>query len=173
MMSADNPEKSMTFGEMATNAAMFIIAGSESTATLLTGTILFLLKNTQRMAKVTKEIRDAFEAEHQITVSSVAKLPYVMAVLEEGLRMTTPAPFGLARKTTKPTMIAGIEVPTATSVSVGQYAAWHSTHNFSSPDEFIPERWLAENSDNGIFADDNRSGFFPFSVGPRNCIGKK
>lgn len=173
MLSVDNPEQSMTHGEMVTNAAILILAGSESTATLLSGTILFLLRDAERMAKVTKEVRDAFEAEDQINVPSAAKLPFTHACLEEGMRMVTPAPFGLSRKTTKPTMIAGVEVPKGTSVSVGQYAAWHSSHNFAHPDEFIPERWLPENCEKGEFGNDNRSGFFPFSVGPRNCIGKK
>lgn len=173
MMSTENPEKSMTYGEMATNAATFIIAGSESTATLLTGTLLFLLKDPVRMNKVMKEIRDAFEAEKQITMSSSSKLTYMLACLEEGLRMVTPAPFGVARKTVTPTKIAGVVVPPRTSVAVGQFAAWHSSHNFSRPDEYIPERWLAEADGKSEFGNDKRAGFFPFSIGPRNCIGKK
>jgi cytochrome P450 len=70
-------------------------------------------------------------------------------------------------------MIAGVEVPKGTSVTVGQYATWHSSHNFAHPDEFIPDRWLAEDCEKGEFGNDNRLGFFPVSVGPRTCIGKK
>ena len=98
MLSKENPEKSMTFGEMATNAIVFMLAGSESTATLLSGTLLFLLKDVPRMQKLTKEIRDAFETEDQITTASSSKLKYMSACLEEGLRMATPAPFGVARR---------------------------------------------------------------------------
>lgn len=163
----------MTYGEMATNATVFMIAGSESTATLLAGTILSLLKNPAKMDKATKEIRDAFETEDQITTVSSAKLTYMLACLEESLRMTVPAPFGVARKTMTPTTIAGVVVPPGTSVSVGQYAAWHSSHNFTRPDEYIPERWCAGEDEKGEFENDNRTGFFPFSIGPRNCIGKK
>jgi cytochrome P450 len=174
MMSTENSEKSMTYGEMVTNATVFMIAGSESTATLLAGTILSLLKNPAKMDKVTKEIRDAFETEDQITTVSSSKLLYMLACLEESLRMTLPATFGLARKTVTPTMIAGVVVtPAGTSVSVGQYAAWHASHKFTRPDEYIPERWRAGKDENGEFENDNRTGFFPFSTGPRNCIGKK
>ena len=173
MLSKENPEKSMTHDEMVSNAVTFITAGSETTATLLSGTLLFLLKDVSRMEKLTKEIRDAFEAEDKITTSSSSKLEYMSACLEEGLRMTTPAPFGLARRTVAPTMIAGVMVPSGTSVSVAQYAAWHSTHNFTRPDEYIPERWLLGADEKGEFRNDNRAGFFPFSMGPRNCIGKK
>jgi hypothetical protein len=108
MMSTENSEKSMTYGEMVTNATVFMIAGSESTATLLAGTILSLLKNPAKMDKVTKEIRDAFETEDQITTVSSSKLLYMLACLEESLRMTLPATFGVARKTVTPTMIAGL-----------------------------------------------------------------
>ena len=37
------------------------------------------------------------------------------------------------------------------------------------PDDFIPERWLGQDS---RFKDDNRDAFQPFSTGPRNCIGR-
>jgi cytochrome P450 len=95
MLSVDKSERVMTHGKMVTNAAIFILAGSESTVMLLSGTSLFLLRDAERMAKVTKEVRDAFEAEDQINVPSAAKLPFMHACLEESMRMVSPAPFGL------------------------------------------------------------------------------
>lgn len=56
-----------------------------------------------------------------------------------------------------------------TLVSVPQWAAHQSELNFSQPQEFIPERWLNDER----FASDMRDVVNPFSVGPRNCIGKK
>lgn len=71
-----------------------------------------------------------------------------------------------------PTMIAGIIMPRSTSVAVGQYAAWHSGHNFNRLDEYIPERWLVGKDEKDDFENDNNAGFFPLSVGSRKCFGK-
>lgn len=46
---------------------------------------------------------------------------------------------------------------------------YHTTSNFSRPDEFIPNRWL----DDPQFASDRKECMNVFSFGPRNCIGKK
>lgn len=53
-----------------------IIAGSETTATLLTGTTFLLLKNPATLQKLNDEIRSAFKSEDEITFSSVEHLPY-------------------------------------------------------------------------------------------------
>jgi averantin hydroxylase len=53
---------------------------------------------------------------------------------------------------------------------VNQYASNHLEKNFTSPEAFVPERWL----DNSLeeFANDDRSARASFSLGPRNCIGR-
>lgn len=53
-----------------------IIAGSETTATLLTGAVFLLLKNPEALQKLKDEIRSAFQSEDQINFSSVEQLPY-------------------------------------------------------------------------------------------------
>ena len=56
-----------------------------------------------------------------------------------------------------------------TSVAVQQFAACRSPDNFTRPDEFLPERWKGR----GEFANDHREVSQPFSIGPRNCIGRQ
>lgn len=50
-----------------------------------------------------------------------------------------------------------------------RYAAAHSPRNFRDPESFVPERWL----DDPAYKNDDRAAAQPFSLGPRNCIGKK
>ncbi|TEY35963.1 hypothetical protein BOTCAL_0570g00020 [Botryotinia calthae] len=64
--------------------------------------------------------------------------------------------------------ICGHFLPPGTHVSFSQLAAYTSADNFSSPEQFIPSRWLV-NSKMDIH---NSDAFHPFSIGPRNCIGK-
>lgn len=49
------------------------------------------------------------------------------------------------------------------------WPAYYSELNFKDPKKFVPERWL----DDPRYASDNRAILSPFSLGPRDCIGKK
>lgn len=68
----------MPFDRLRANAGLLVIAGSETTATLLTGATYLLLSNPHCLQKVTEEVRSAFDSEHEITFSSVQQLPYSM-----------------------------------------------------------------------------------------------
>jgi cytochrome P450 len=78
---------------------ILMIAGSETTATVLAGCIFLLQKNPPVLDKLKAEVRGAFENENAITVTSVNKLPYLLAVLEESLRLYPPVPVSLPRIT--------------------------------------------------------------------------
>ncbi|KAE8153594.1 cytochrome P450 [Aspergillus avenaceus] len=165
----------LTDEELAANANILIIAGSETTATLLSGVTYWLLRTPETMTKVVNEVRSVMGADADITFSSVtAKLPYMMACLEEALRMYPPVPTGLRRMTLEPTYISGYEIPAGTQVSVHQSAAYWSSINFHDPEHFHPERWLPEAKSDPAspFFSDKRGVLQPFSTGPRNCIGR-
>ena len=88
----------MSFDEMAANAAVLIIGGSETTATLLSAATYYLATTPSAMAKLTHEIRSTFNSEAEINFTSVQKLDYMLAVLNEALRMYPPVPAGGPRK---------------------------------------------------------------------------
>lgn len=58
------------------NAMVLIVAGSDTSATLLSGLIYLLLKNPGCLQKITHEIRSTFKSEDEISFSSVQNLPY-------------------------------------------------------------------------------------------------
>ncbi|KAL2018184.1 hypothetical protein VTK56DRAFT_1157 [Thermocarpiscus australiensis] len=164
-----NDEKGMTPGEIVENANVLIVAGSETTATLLSGTTFHLLRNPDKYEKLVKEIRSTFNREEEITLLGVNNLAYMNAVFEEGLRMYPPAPLTLSRRTPpKGEFIDGYWIPGDTAVGVPQWASYQSERNFRNPDKFVPERWLGDPE----YAGDVRDVLQPFSIGPRNCIGK-
>lgn len=53
-----------------------IIAGSETTATILSGATFLLLKNPACLEKLKQEVRSTFKSEDEITFTSVDRLPY-------------------------------------------------------------------------------------------------
>lgn len=150
--------------------ASLIIAGSETSATLLSGCIYYLCQSPKILRTLVHEIRTAFGTDGDIIFASTAKLPYLAAVIEESLRMYPPFVTSLAR--VPPAgggMVDGHYVPEDTIVACHHYASYHSTSNFALPDEFIPERWLGTDA---RFASDKKDVLQPFSLGPRNCLGK-
>ncbi|RAH50530.1 cytochrome P450 [Aspergillus brunneoviolaceus CBS 621.78] len=165
----ENTEKGFTTQELVSNGSTIIIAGSETTATLLSGVTYLLLKSPRVLSKLQDEIRSTFSDESEIDLESCNKLEYCLAVLTEALRVYPPVGPGLPRIVdAQGDMIAGNWVPGGTIVSISQLAANHSSDNFTDPERFIPERHLGDPR----FANDSKTAMQPFSFGPRNCIGR-
>ena len=107
-----NDEKGMSVPEIEKTSETLILAGSETTATLLSGATFHLLKNPRTMEKLTGIIRSTLKNEDEITFQSTAQISYLHAVLEESFRMYPPVPGVLPRKTPpEGEMIAGQFVP--------------------------------------------------------------
>ncbi|KAE8331440.1 cytochrome P450 [Aspergillus sergii] len=165
----------LTDAELEANANILIIAGSETTATLLSGVTFLLLSSPETLTKATAEVRTTMQSEDDITFTNVSsQLPYLLACIDEAFRMYPPVPSGLPRISQATMKIAGYTIPPQTKVSVHQSAAYWSPANFHDPDRFIPERWLPEAKENPAspYYNDNRAVVQPFSTGPRNCLGK-
>ena len=73
------------------------MAGSETSATMLSGCVYYLCKSASVMQKLTSEIREAFVTEEEIKFGNAATLPYLAAVIEESLRMYPPVVTSLKR----------------------------------------------------------------------------
>jgi cytochrome P450 len=162
--------KALTRNEMDSNAILFLAAGSETTATTLTGVTYLLLSNLEKYAALVEEIRSKFTSANEITFEEISKLDYLNACLQEGLRYYPPVPTGFPRVVpVGGDHVSGHFIPEGTSVYVSQYATNHSTRNFKDPEAYAPERWLGDKK----FKDDNRETVKPFSFGSRNCLGKR
>ncbi|KAK4205300.1 putative isotrichodermin C-15 hydroxylase [Triangularia verruculosa] len=166
----EGDEKGMSEGEIIENTNLLIIAGSETTATQLSGTTFWLLMDKEgRYERLVNEIRGRFADEKEITLQAVGGLEYMDACFEEAFRMYPPVPLALPRRTPgKGEYIEGYWVPGGTAVAVPQWASYQSERNFKDANKFIPERWLGGPK----YANDVRGVLQPFSIGPRNCIGK-
>ncbi|KAJ3577291.1 hypothetical protein NPX13_g3277 [Xylaria arbuscula] len=163
--------KMMSQTELEMAAITFIVAGSETTATMLSGTIYLLLNNPAVLSNLTTKIRSDFPAQLDLTIVNLQSHKYLNNVLKEGLRLYPPAPDTLFRATKNRTVtVAGKIVPPCTSMTMNLWAAGRDPANFHRPLEFIPDRWLENTLPE--FQNDDQAVFKPFSVGPRDCIGK-
>lgn len=85
--------------EMYANSQVFMIAGTETTATALSGLLYHLLMTPEKMSVLVEEIRGVFEKDSDIEMRALERMPYLNACIEEGLRIYPPVPAGLPRIT--------------------------------------------------------------------------
>ena len=79
-----------------------LIAGSETTATHLSGALWFLMSHPEVYLRAKNEVRAAFKSQDQIrlaAVSSTEHLPYLNAVIRESFRCYPSIPSTLPRIT--------------------------------------------------------------------------
>ncbi|KAK0646507.1 cytochrome P450 3A13 [Cercophora newfieldiana] len=97
------------------------------------------------------------------------KLPFLDAIVMEGLRCFPPIPMSLPRYVPRGGReIDGFFLPEGTIVSSQAYSVHRiDTTAFPGPDVFRPERWLDQEGDA-----ERRRLFFAFANGGRGCIGK-
>lgn len=105
--------------ELITNSNTLFVAGSDTTATLLTACTFYLLANPHAHKKAVEEVRSAFESAADIDFTkATARLPYMLAVLNETFRLYPPVATSLERlvpQTAEPIHIDGVYLPPGVS----------------------------------------------------------
>lgn len=165
----------LTRGELESNSLVSVVGGSETSATTLSAAINYLVRDPERLSILTKELRDRFKSQEEITFAAVKQLPYLNAVLLETFRVSSAMPSGFVRFTpAQGAEMCGNFVPRNTFVSVHEHTVSFKPTYWHDASSYIPERWLPESRSDpqSPFFNDNRQASQPFSSGPRSCIGK-
>ena len=97
--SDQNQDRVLTLEEMYSNSSTFMAAGTDTSATLLSGLTYLLLQNPDKMDKLLSEIRGTFPTRESIDLKTLQGLEYLHACLEEALRLYPPLPTGTPRVT--------------------------------------------------------------------------
>lgn len=98
------------------------------------------------------------------------KLPFLDAVVMEGLRCFPAIPMSLPRYVPAGgRTVDGYFLPQGTTVSCQAYSVQRTDAGvFPEPDAFRPERWLEPKGDA-----ERKRLFFAFANGGRGCVGKQ
>ncbi|KAL1615416.1 hypothetical protein SLS56_011829 [Neofusicoccum ribis] len=153
-----------------------ILAGSDTTATVLRTALYHMCRNKSVAEKLHAELVAAEAAgpvSRPITYNEAAKLPYLSAVLNEALRIHPPTGFILERVVPDGGIVlpsCDAFLPAGTVVGANPWVLHRDKAVFGEDVEnFRPERWLE--CDEARIAEMHRR-LTAFGIGPRSCIGK-
>lgn len=157
-------------------ALVNVIAGSDTTATAIRTTMLYLMSSPQAYRKLAHEIRTAAangQISSPITDEEARTLPYLQAVIKEGMRVFPPVT-GLMPTVVPPggDVIRGIPVPEGTEIGWSAFGVQHNKGLYGLDAEtFRPERWL-EAKDEHLLQEMTSTWELVFKYGKWQCLGR-
>lgn len=147
---------------------LFLLAGFETSSTLLTFASYELALNLDQQKKLRKEILEVLEKHGgECSYQALSDMTYLENVLSEALRKHPPIA-RVDRTCTKQYTIPGTDVVInpGESVSVPIMGLHYDSDYFPEPEKFDPERFSQESK-----ISRHSYVYLPFGSGPRNCIG--
>ncbi|OAQ97358.1 hypothetical protein LLEC1_01283 [Akanthomyces lecanii] len=156
-----------------TEALIQIIAGSETTATAIQATILHIITSRDAYSRLKREIATAAEKGRistPVTNAEAQSLPYLQAVILEGLRMFPPAAALYPKVCDTDEVLCGVSIPAGTNVAWSPWTIMRNRDVFGrDADLFRPERWLGASKTKAM----EQTVMMAFASGSRwECLGK-
>ncbi|PRY41275.1 cytochrome P450 [Umezawaea tangerina] len=142
-----------------------LVAGSESTAAVLSWALYEIFRNPDIARRVREELATVL-AGRAPAAADVSSLTYLNNVVSETLRRY-PVPF-IMRRTLKPVRLGEVELPAGAEIVYSPHLLHHDPRWFPQPRRFDPDRW----SPTGHGAA-TKGCYLPFGAGAHVCIGKK
>jgi cytochrome P450 len=140
------------------------LAGHETTALALTWTWHLLSHHTAIYDRLEAELAEVLGGRVP-TVADLPRLRYTRMVLEEGMRLYSPV-WSIARDVRADDEVGGYRIPAGATVLLSQYVIHRRPELWPDPERFAPERFAPE-----LVKERHKFAYFPFSTGPRVCIG--
>ncbi|XP_070564204.1 cytochrome P450 3A24-like [Ptychodera flava] len=164
---ASDYHKGFTNSEITAQSSLFLLAGYETTSTLLACLAYSLAVNPDVQEKLIAEIEEVMAEKETPGYDDLGKMHYLDMVINETLRAYPPA-VRIERVCNEATTIGGISIPEGMLVSVPVFAVHFDPELYPDPDKFDPERFSKEEKEKR-----HPFAWLPFGAGPRNCIGMR
>ncbi|CAN2391852.1 Cytochrome P450 [Pristimantis euphronides] len=159
--------KTLNEDEILGQAFLFLIAGYETTCSLLSFTTYLLATHPECQEKLLREVDEFAENHDGADYNTVHDLPYMDMVICEALRMYPPA-FRFAREAAADCTVMGCKIPAGAVLEIPIICMQNDPQYWPQPETFRPERFTAEEKQ-------RRHPFLylPFGAGPRSCMGMR
>jgi cytochrome P450 len=142
-----------------------VIAGHETTASVLNWTWYLLSQYAQVEQRLSGELRILSESEFP-ELCDLPQFVYTRQVIDEAMRLYPPI-WVETRTAVKDDYLGEYFVPAGTEIYISPYLIQRHPAYWEAPDEFNPDRFSP-----GQSRDRHELAMLPFSVGPRSCIGE-
>jgi cytochrome P450 len=142
------------------------VAGHETTALVLTWTFYLLDRHPEVVERMAEEVA-TFCATDTPSFEQLDQLTYTHMVLDEVMRLRPPV-WAQTRVTHKEDLLLGYPIPADSIVLFSSHFCHRHPAFWDDPEAFRPERFTPE-----AVKQRHRYAHFPFSAGPRACIGKR
>ncbi|KAL9024943.1 MAG: hypothetical protein Q9196_006142, partial [Gyalolechia fulgens] len=168
LLNSNMPEREKATNRIRDEAQTIIGAGISTTGLTLLVTICHIVTNKNVRLKLYQELKTAMPDPHVILpLQDLEQLPYLTAVVLEGLRLGNASAFRLLRAYPDTTLDYGNStIPAGTAISMTPLHVHENSKIFPDPYTFQPERWLIPEQQN------LRKYLVAFAKGKRACLGK-
>ncbi|WPH01371.1 Hypothetical protein R9X50_00421400 [Acrodontium crateriforme] len=161
---SDLPPEEKSIRRLCDEGEIFTGAGSETTAKTLTTILFYLTTNPEILQSLRSELATVATVPNTPpSWSELERLPYLSAIVQEGLRLSHGITTRLPRTASEPLFYKNFQIPSGTPVSQTPYFVLSDENVFFEPQNFKPERWL------GYHGLDKYQ--VVFGKGSRACIG--
>lgn len=165
----------LTQGECEDECMLSLVAGSDSTSTALRTTFFHIVSNPRVYLRLNQEIDEALKSGNVsfpvISLSEAKALPYLSAIVKEGLRIFAPLHGLGSHYSLEPFEINGKTIPPRIEIGTDWYGLFRNKKYFGADaDEFRPERWIEADADTKKVYD--KTIEFMFGYGKSTCLGQ-
>ncbi|KAK8482339.1 hypothetical protein V6N13_060259 [Hibiscus sabdariffa] len=161
--------KSLTTRELVDECKTFFFGGHETTALALTWTLLLLALHPQWQHQLREEIREVIGDDDDIDFSRLTSLKKMEWVMQEMLRLYSPAP-NAQRQSREDIKVDDLIIPNGTNIWIDVVGMHHDPTLWGADvNEFRPERFKDDILYGGC---KHKMGFLPFGFGGRMCVGR-
>jgi cytochrome P450 len=172
ILSTDLPEHEISDQRLIDEGVLIATAGSETTAWAITITAYHLMNSPKALLRLRNELSavDIPPGDVVAPWTALERLPYLTAVIKEGLRMAGGMLSRLPRIYDKPITYNDWVIPAGTPVAMTPHLVLIDENIFPEPRRFDPERWLDQLAECKTTSHLDRY-IVAFGKGSRNCIG--
>jgi steroid 17alpha-monooxygenase/17alpha-hydroxyprogesterone aldolase len=146
-----------------------LLATTDTTSSIVTWFILFMILNEKVQDEVYKELLDVVGESRSPGWNDMSKLHYLKATIWEVMRLSAFGPLDVPHKAIRDSTISGYHIPKGTTILFNFWRIHLDPRDWKEPTLFNPKRFLDEN---GKFVGwDALKCFKPFGEGRRMCLG--